>query len=506
MRMSPLDNMSDTLSLQQLFQKQIQTSSHYSSLDQVAVNYLTSTFISQEQLEAECNWQETLFSINKTIDNWKRLLTIQLICPVVYPWMRTKIRLFENQPRNQHSQYFRALVALNYALAQMPVPEIGIHLLESGAALVDLTEYAPWLSFSRTPYHLEFGLIISLLALITKKEDLRHQALKLIRWQLNTLDGQSQLLNGLFVREKESSPTQNDAISYLLFRAASKLDGDPLFKTACQASLKVLNEKLEKSEFSIDCLWPVVDKYLNAYPSINETKASSLGEQIYDPSTSLVGYRSATQHAICTLHGSYTGLGSLRQNDVEFVSYGPQYLPLSECSGFGIEGNSLSDQGIRRSTIDSRRHAFTLQGCTRLVDQPSFNQSATALMGQYQGIWLEVTQEFKRPHFYLQTNFLGLSGWEHVAFSFYVKAKACHVQSKMTLFPGTLERYEGNACPITFDGEFQPAFDLRLLTFNGQMQVIPLAGKTDFWGADFLVAYFLTPQQHHYQWHVEFKS
>jgi hypothetical protein len=34
------------------------------------------------------------------------------------------------------------------------------------------------------------------------------------------------------------------------------------------------------------------------------------------------------------------------------------------------------------------------------------------------------------------------------------------------------------------------------------MQVIPLAGGDNFWGADFLVAYHLSQDQRNYQWHL----
>ncbi len=50
------------------------------------------------------------------------------------------------------------LVALNHALAKMPIPEVGPCLLESGAALIDLHEYCPWLSLPYTPYHYEYGI------------------------------------------------------------------------------------------------------------------------------------------------------------------------------------------------------------------------------------------------------------------------------------------------------------------------------------------------------------
>jgi hypothetical protein len=146
--------------------------------------------------------------------------------------------------------------------------------------------------------------------------------------------------------------------------------------------------------------------------------------------------------------------------------------------------------------IEWRRGSFILKGCTRLVDQPS-----SSLEGEkFRGIWLEVAQEFKKPHFYLKTMFLGLDGWDSVAFSFFIKAALCKVQSQ-SLHPRTLERYEGEAQLLLLEGQ-ENILELRPLSFKGTMQVIPLAGGDNFWGADFLVAYFMTPNQRHYQWHM----
>jgi hypothetical protein len=196
------------------------------------------------------------------------------------------------------------------------------------------------------------------------------------------------------------------------------------------------------------------------------------------------------------LHGSHTGLGVLRHDDIEIVNYGPQYLPLGECQGFGIEGNALSDHGMRRSTIEWRRGGFSLKGCTRLVDQPS----SLLEVGKFRGIWLEVAQEFKKPHFYLKTTFLGLDGWDAVAFSFFVKASCCKIQSQV-LYPRTLERYDGESHTLLLQGR-EHQLEICPIAFKGVMQVIPLAGGDNFWGADFLVAYLMTSDCRHYQWHI----
>lgn len=484
-------------SLQSLYHKQIEDSSPY--FEQVVSQFLKSQILPSEEIVEECIWQEPLLSEEKTIENWKQLLAVNLLCNLADLQsgdMAAKVRLFERHPWNQSSQYFRVLVALNHAFAKMPIPEVGAHLLESGAGLIDLHEYCPWQSLPYTPHHFEFGIFLCLLALITKRPDLQEIVLQLAHWQLNTLDAKAKPLPGLFVREHESNGLQHLILSYLLFRSAAILKGETPFAAVAEAARKGMQEYQGQTE-KMHPIWPLIEKWLEQYQVLPSVPLA-LSEQIYDASTALVGYRSPAQHVICTLHGEHTGLGALRFGDVEIVNYGPQYLPLGECHGFGIEGNALSDHGMRRSTIEWRPHFFSLKGCTRLVDQPS---TSPFEMGKFRGIWLEVMQEFKKPHFYLKTNFLGLDGWEAVVFSFFVKADKCKLSSQQLLLPRTLERYEGEVQTLTFETQ-QSVLELRSLSFKGSMQVIPLAGGNNFWGADFLIAYALSPDQRQYQWHV----
>ena len=485
-------------SLQSLFKKQIGGSS--SDLDRTVANFIESSLTISEDTFEECDWQEPLLSEDVSLENWKKLLALNLLCNLSFTHqeeMAVKVRSFERHPWNQSSQYFRVLVALNHAFAKMPIPEVGANLLESGAALIDLYEYCPWLSLPYHPQHIEFGLFLCILALLTKQQGLQESVRRLAHWQLNILDISAKPISGLFVREKDGKPFEHSCLIYLFFRSAAILTEESLFSAVAEAAMRGIQESADRQNGKIHPLWPLIEKWLEQF-STSAAIPLKLQENIYDPSTSLVGYRSSSQHAICTLHGGHTGLGALRYGNIEIVNYGPQYLPLGDCQGFGIEGNPLSDHGMRRSVIEWRPHTFSIKGCARLVDQPS---PSPFEMGKFRGIWLEVVQEFKKPHFYLKTNFLGLDGWDSVAFSFFVKASRCFTQSHECLLPRTLERYEGLAQTLTFETN-ESALDLRPLSFKGKMQVIPLAGGDNFWGADFLVAYLLNPDQHLYQWHI----
>ncbi len=490
--------MLELCSLQSLYFTQIENSSSY--FDQMVRQFLESRIIPPQNVVEECLWHEPLFEEEKAIENWKQLLAVNILCDLaqLHPSeLSVKVRFFERHPWNQSSQYLRSLVALNHAFAKMPIPEVGPHLLESGAALIDLYEYCPWLSLPYTPHHFEFGIFLCLLTLLTKRQDLQETVLRIAHWQLNTLDTEAKPLAGLFVREKEGKTLQQCCLSYLLFRSAALLSQETPFAAIAEIVMKGIQERVEKTREKMDPLWVLIEKWLEHHHQILSHTSLELSEHIYDPSTALAGYRSSSYHIVCTLHGEHTGLGMLRQGDIEIISYGPQYLPLGECQGFGIEGNALCDHGMRRSMIEWRRGSFVLKGCTRMVDQPS---SSPFKVGQFRGIWLEVVQEFKKPHFHLKTTFLGLDGWDSVAFSFFVKAAQCKIQSQV-LYPRTLGSYDGETHSLLLEGH-DNQLELSLLSIKGRMQVIPLAGGDNFWGADFLVAYHMTADHCHYQWHI----
>lgn len=494
--------MIDKFSLQTLFVSRMAAIEAPSDLELVVKSWLDQQPFSMENVVEGCYWHETLMSTEKAIENWRSLLTVNLLnhflaSPVKE--LAAKVRAFEQQPWNQNSQYFRVIVALNHLLTKMSVPEVGSHLLESGAALIDLQEYCSWQALPYAPYHLEFGIFLCILALLTKREDLLDSVIRLAKWQLNnTLDANYFPFTALFTREHEGDPLNTLLLYYLFFHCVSVLTTENEFDGAASALLDELQKNWQDVLKPINPLWVLVEKLFVA-----EKKEASLPfplpEHIYDSSTALVGYRSSNLHAVCTLHGGHTGLGSVKLEDVEIINYGPQYLPLGDCFGFGIEGNHLSDHGLRKSMIELRRQGFSLKGCVRLVDQPS---SLPFQIGRFRGIWFEILQELKQARFNLKTSFLGLDGWEGTAFSFFAKADKCRVGDEKILLPSTFDRYEGNVQPIYLDGKHS-SLCLSMPSFKGTIQAIPLGGKSSFWGANFLIAYILHSDQRHYQWQME---
>lgn len=451
-------------------------------------------FIDKNELEdainTPSNWLAPINDVN-ILSNWKRFLELNLTSKGMHqPLLMRKINELLHHPWNTHSQYLRALIALNQALLGMPVLDIGLSLLEGGAAAIELEEYAPWQAIPYCPYHAEFGVLISLVAFLTKNNALQKQALKLAQWQLNTLDASFHPLRGLFVKEENGSIAQILQWNYVFFRSIACLFENEQFQKPAAEQIKFL-KNLER--MTIQPVMTLLEALMEFNPK--NRQEWTLSEEVKDPSTSLVGVRFPHHHAFCTIHGAHTGLGTFKLGDIDIVNYGPQFLPLEECKGFGIEGNYLSEHGLRKSLIEIRENGFSLKGCARMVDQPSEG----AEMGLFRGIWMEMEQTYQAKQLEISLHLLAMQGWEQVAFSFFVKAKKCLVGGAESIHSSTLQRYEGKSESLIFEGKRESV--LLSQQSAGHMHIIPLSGKDNYWGADFLVAFMLNEQSHH-QWKI----
>lgn len=481
-----------------------------------------------------CTFVNSSYDKESSLTCWKTLLSLSLFCLLTHldrSSITRKILSCEKIVSDETDQYVRSLIALNHVLGGLPIPNVGIHLLESGAALISSRDYCPWLSLPFSPQHFELGIFLSLLNLLNDTEvDLRESVLKIARWQMNTLDHSCKPQSGLFVREIEGDVINQLWTSYLLFRCAALFDPDSSFLKMSHRSFEELKQHFQKQDSAAPILWLLIDKWLDGHKTQSRghlfqlnrddlvTKAMnvahsesdsqreplpperefSLQENIYDPSTALVGVRYPDREVICTLHGVQTGLGTLRQKDVSIVTYGPHYYPLSDCQRFGIQGNALTDNGIRRSQIEMQNQSFSIQGCVRLLDEPSTDESC---LGKFRGIWIDISQTLESSIFSVKASFLCLDPIEGVAFTFFIKALKYSVHSR-TYSKGKLEKYEGENAPILFEGK-TGCVNLKALNYEGKIEVIPLAGEHNFWEADFLVSYPIKDLQKQIEWQIE---
>lgn len=438
------------------------------------------------------------------VKNWKELLLFNLLQHSLSPvsdHLNAYLRSLLRRPWDENSQYQRSIVALNYALAKMKVPSVSPYLLEDGSAPIALEDLHSWITVPYLPYHAEMGVFLALIARLTQNAELQEAALGIARWQLNTLDASFYPFSGLYVQEADGVKGHLLVWNYLLFRAIGQLAGHEQFNVVAQKQLAYLAELNERGVLFLDPLLPLLEQQLGESSVANEA-VFVLPQQIYDPENALVGYRSEKQNVVLTLHGGHTGLGCFQLEDTGIVSFGPQYLPLDDCRGFGIEGSDQSDKETRKSAITVDSEGFTLQGCVRFVDQPPVVGEETFQIGLFRGIWLDIEQTFRDQQLQLKANILSLDGWESVAFSFFVKAQLCWVDQTEKIKPHSFDRYEGEIKPLLLEGTLS-SFQLDASQLKGSMQVISLGGQNSFWGADFLISYLLDPVESQYEWLIQ---
>lgn len=462
-------------------------------------------YFSLETLVDDCVWEESSDLTTIVKKNWRNLLALSLLnyfSENRNGGVRRLIRVFESKPWNQDSQFFRALVSFVYRLNEIKLTQPSIRLLDGGAALIELREYAPWLSIPYHPQHLELGIYLCGLAKIEPKLEWIESVRKLADWQLNALDGTGVPIASLFMRESDGHEGDLNLLYYLFYRGVSSLIPEDKYNLITQRLEEVVSNQIKTQRTPPDSLWVLLERFFKFEPI--EYRAIDLPATIYDSSTALIGHRTLNQTIVCTAHGGHTGLGYVKFEDVEIINYGPQYFPLDDCRGFGIEGNQLSDHGLRKSFLETHRHGFSIKGCLRLVDQPSENPKVNHGLDRYRGIWMDAEQEYHSSKLTINTSFLGLEGWEGVGFSFFVKVNHCWLNHGLFMYPKRLDRYDGEIRSIQLRGE-HGTIEIDPINKQGTMQVIPLSGEANFWGANFLITYVPTSEAKKNGWSIRLK-
>ena len=130
----------------------------------------------------------------------------------------------------------------------------------------------------------------------------------------------------------------------------------------------------------------------------------------------------------------------MRKGDVKILSYGPQALPLAECSEFGIEAPIKS----RHCSIRVDESSLSMHQIVKLSCEPSVNGSvATFGMLPAPYHFGEIGQKF--AHEVLEISFTPHI-WENhpdLAFVFFVKASNCLLDDGKLIKPRSLDRYRG---------------------------------------------------------------
>jgi len=184
-------------------------------------------------------------------------------------------------------------------------------------------------------------------------------------------------------------------------------------------------------------------------------------------------------HALFTLSGWNSGLGSMKFGNVEIRSFGPHGFPLSDPAGFG-----LAQVSAHQMTILADSEHLSLSGWSRCYQNKEIWVFINAA-ADMQAVRMDVRWAGLKSNLLSEKPFA-----DPYALVFYVKASTCTLEDGSILYPKGLHRYQGKCQKIVFDQEMQIECSQIL-----NVQIIPLAGFACFWNATFLVAFEFSPSQ-----------
>ncbi len=303
----------------------------------------------------------------------------------------------------------------------------------SGAVLAETGLYA---AKDRLPLLPELGQ----LALLWMLAGEIVAANRLIKWLLLLLEHPT-----LWVSEEEYDPQEFDCSAALLYTYLGNNEKASFHKEKSLA------------RGPIDPFFTMLEREIPSFPPWQE---ESLLSFFSDPSLGVWAHSSLA----LTLSGHGTSLGTFRNHGVEVRAFGPQFYPLTNLQLFGVRG------------LYQAQHLSESQMCgwTRCHAQPE--------------VWLEVNVLSSALETHLAAQWLGLSSERKAAFVFYVKADSARVADEL-FRSKSLQRYKGSSDAVSFN---EGAFTISCLK-KRSLQLIPLAGEDCFWGADFLVAFDISP-------------
>jgi hypothetical protein len=178
-------------------------------------------------------------------------------------------------------------------------------------------------------------------------------------------------------------------------------------------------------------------------------------------------------------------LGAFHKTEVACLNFGPQIAPFDDSVGFGIDRPcSMAEKIFKDLLWEKSRTGVFMKGWTKVHALNVWLEAALTVEGNELKIEIQC-QEKERDSFY---------------FLFFLRGKKM-ILGKRIMQPASLDRYSGDIVEIILSGELEQ-IQIDAL-HEGKMEIIPLAGGNNFWGADFLVAYEIDPVRNKYQWIVK---
>lgn len=442
------------------------------------------------------------------LDRWRELLAINLLVHLQETASHYRKAVQDHVSINlSHYPFWdefqlpAALCALNCHLSELAIPSMTPMQLKSGAVPLESSGIWSWAQVPHVRFHAELGILWCLLGKVMQHEGFISAAVRLAEWHLQTLDFHFFPFSGLFVQEEDASLCALLTNNYLLFHSIATLTNNPRMEYAAQRQMEYLDKILLAGDTRIHPLAPLLEEWIGRLGEKVPPEAFELPNKIWDPSTSIGGYRSPSYSVVSTLCGGKTGLGCFHHEDIQMINFGPQHLPISECQGFGIEEEAYLDDQCLHLEAGTAERDFHLQRDVRVTAESMSRKSIPLFRNNgFSGLWIDAEQQFHQNIFKIRTSFLGLTPSDALAFTFFVKAKHCTVNGQ-SVHLRSLARYQGKPYPISLHGD-QATLTIECGHGEGELQIIPLAGDYSFWSADFLLAYIIDPHKPTYTWQI----
>lgn len=362
----------------------------------------------------------------------------------------------------QLSKAYFALIAHLLALEPLPVAP---QQFPNGTALLDTTGCFGSQQIPEPTQLAQLGILWMILGICLKDEVLQRAGLKVAVWHLHLMDTQGKPHLSLWSCAQSFCPSTLSTWSYVLFTLAYRLSGQSGFYQLAE------NFRERPWEFPLKLLSLIPDHL----PHGLQQHFRPFAEEI---TVGMIKFTNPEISLMAHLSGMNSGLFSLHKKEVAIVNAGPQIGPYDDLSQFGINRSwGVKERPFQDMIWEKTAYHCHLKGWTQQAKNP---------------LWLQLDVKSQAGQTTLDVMFQEKNIDSNLSMVLFIQCPKLILEGKHFLEPRCLECYDGKAVMLELQGPQEKIIlhpDPALT-----MQVIPLAGGDHFWGADFLVAFPISPE------------
>lgn len=207
--------------------------------------------------------------------------------------------------------------------------------------------------------------------------------------------------------------------------------------------------------------------------------------QFADHELGMVSRRTDVATVVCMASGCKSGMGVFLNRDAGILNFGPQLSPFENCSAFGLAGRA------QKIDLHDLPYQFTLSSVCHLAS-PHMRETGFSHIKDsgYSGVWMKTKMEGNLSELSIECTFESVHPLDALRFIFFGKGESCWVRGLHKLSPRSLDRYQGPVQGVTLVGK-EGNVHIEVPKGVSHLEVIPLAGDENYWGADFMFTYIL---------------